>query len=236
MSRPFAPFKPTRAEFIDMKRFGVAAVACALALWSGVPAAVAQDAAVEQVRRPAPRYFIDFRSRSALSYGHTFVVFGRIGEKLTAKNVAGLHPKGDSSIVYMLGHVLPVPSETGASDGDLEEQYTTARYRIMLNAAEYRAVVAHIRELQANSPAWNAATYNCNAFAGTIAHFVGLVTPPTWLLPEDFINSMRRMNDERRRAAVPQPPASRGGAPTAMWGADRRDEAGRAMARQARMP
>jgi hypothetical protein len=104
----------------------------------------------------------------------------------------------------------------------------------MLSAAEYRAVVGHIRELQANSPAWNAATYNCNAFAGTIAHFVGLVSPPTWLLPEDFINSMRRMNDERRRAAVPQSSVPRDGAQSVVWSADRRNEAGRAMARQVR--
>jgi hypothetical protein len=217
-----------------MKSFGIAAAACALALWAGLPAAVAQDAAAEPVRRSAPRYFIDFRSRSALSYGHTFVVFGRVGEKLTARNVAGLHPKGDSSIVYMLGHVLPVPADTGASDGDLDEQYTTARYRVMLSAAEYRAVVGHIRELQANSPAWNAATYNCNAFAGTIAHFIGLISPPTWLLPEDFINSMRRMNDERRHAAVPRSVESQDGARPAIWGADLRIEAGRAMARQVR--
>ena len=145
--------------------------------------------------RPAGRYFIEFRSRSALSYGHTFVVFGRVGEKLTGKNVAGLHPRGDSTITYLIGHVMPVPSDTGVSDGDLDLQYTTARYRVMLSAADYHAAVAKIRHLQANSPMWNAATYNCNAFVGTIAHFVGLVSPPTWLLPADFINSMRRMND-----------------------------------------
>jgi hypothetical protein len=133
------------------------------------------------------------------------VVFGRAGQKLTANNVAGLHPRGDSSITYMLGHILMVPAETGASDGDLEEQYMTARYRLMLTAAQYRTVVAHIRELQANSPTWNAATYNCNAFVGTIAHFVGLTSPPTWLLPEDFINSMRQMNDDRRYAVLPRP-------------------------------
>lgn len=224
-----------------MKRFGAAA-ACVLALLAGSTAAVAQgapesgapaarsnfespDPPPAAARRPASRYYIEFRSRSALSYGHTFVVFGRVGEKLTARNVAGLHPRGTSSITYIIGHVLPVPSETGASDGDLEEQYMTARYRIMLSAAQYRSVVAHIRELQANSPAWNAATYNCNAFAGTIAHFVGLVSPPTWLLPEDFVNSMRRMNEERR-AVAGQPATTQQGAravPT---------EASRAMARQ----
>jgi hypothetical protein len=127
------------------------------------------------------------------------VVFGRVGERLTPKNVAGLHPKGDSSITYIVGHLLPVDSETGASDGDLEEQYTTARYRVWLTASEYRAVVRHIRELQASSPAWHAATFNCNAFVGIIAHFVGLTSPPTWLFPEDFVNSMRRMNEGQHR-------------------------------------
>jgi hypothetical protein len=153
--------------------------------------------------RSAPRYFIDFRARSALSYGHTFAVFGRVGEKLTAKNVAGLHPKGDSTFTYLFGHLIPVDSETGMSDGDLDEQYTTARYRIWLTAAEYHRLVRHIRELQASSMAWHIPTFNCNAFAGIIAHFVGLTTPPTWLLPDDFINSMRRMNDGRQRAAGP---------------------------------
>lgn len=200
-----------------MRSFGIAAAACALALCVATPAAVlAQQSAgdgtepLQQVdapdlqqsaaRKPAPRYFIEFRSRSALSYGHSFVVFGRIGEKITARNVAGLHPRGDSSITYIIGHVLPVPSETGASDGDLDEQYMTARYRIMLTPREYRAIVAQIRELQANSPVWNAATFNCNAFVGTIARFAGLTAPPPWLLPEDFINSMRWMNGDRQHA------------------------------------
>ncbi len=228
-----------------MRSFGIAAAACALALSAGLPtAALSQDAAdqtpaLEQnaQRKPAPRYFIDFRSRSALSYGHTYVVFGRVGEKLTGKNVAGLHPRGDSSLVYMLGHVLMVPAETGISDGDLEKQYTTANYRVMLTAAQYRTVVAHIRDLQANSPMWNAATYNCNAFVGTIAHFVGLVSPPTWLLPQDFVNSMRQINEGRTYAMT----AAQSGSPATaravqsvrgtQWGADRRHEARRAMAR-----
>ncbi len=97
---------------------------------------------------------------------------------------------------------MPVDSETGASDGDLDEQYTTARYRVWLTASEYHAVVRHIRELQASSPTWHAATFNCNAFVGTIAHFVGLSSPPTWLFPDDFVNSLRRMNEGHQRYAV----------------------------------
>ena len=201
-----------------MTRLGLATAVLALAFCSaaaaqGAPPEPAESNTLQPLEAPpvqrapavraAPRYFIDFRARSALSYGHSFVAFGRVGEKLTAKNVAGLHPKGDDALTYMMGHLLPVQSETGASDGDLEEQYITARYRVWLTAAEYHAVVRHIRELQASSPAWHAATFNCNAFIGIIAHFIGLTSPPTWLFPDDFVNSMRRMNDEQRRAAVP---------------------------------
>jgi hypothetical protein len=148
----------------------------------------------------APRYFIEFRSRNALSYGHSFVVFGRTGGRLTARNVAGLHPKGSSPVVYMLGHVLPVPSETGVSDGDLELQYVTARYRVALSQRDYAALVPKIRALQANSPAWNAVAYNCNAFVGDIARLVGLRSPPPWMLPADFINTMRALNEPAANA------------------------------------
>ena len=120
-----------------------------------------------------------------------------------------MHPRGDSVLTYLVGHILPVPSETGASDGDLEMEYITARYRIMLSAADYTAVVAKIRHLQENSPAWNAATYNCNAFAGTIAHFVGLTAPPPWMLPEDFVNTLRRMNDGAASAMARHAPDNR---------------------------
>lgn len=197
-----------------MKRLGLFLAAltlafCSFATAQDAPPPLAQDeptlqhsdAPAAQRPRQAGRYFIDFRSRSALSYGHTFVVFGRTGQRLTRNNVAGLHPKGDSSLTYMIGHILPVASETGASDGDLEEQYTTARFRVWLTAQEYHDVVRHIRELQASTPAWHAATFNCNAFAGIIAHFVGLSSPPTWLFPEDFVNSMRRMNEGQHRIA-----------------------------------
>ena len=63
-------------------------------------------------------------------------------------------------------------------------------------------MVRHIRELQASSPTWHAATFNCNAFVGIIAHFVGLSSPPTWLFPDDFVNSLRRMNEGHQRYAV----------------------------------
>jgi hypothetical protein len=191
---------------MTIRRFRLAGILAALAfVWPhGAPAQEAEPAArppgAEVPSRPAesapaPSYFIEFRSRTALSYGHSFVVFGRTGERLGKRNIAGLHPRGNSPVTYVIGHVLPVPSETGASDGDLESQYITARYRVALSPRSYAALLPKIRELQANSPAWNAVAYNCNAFVGDIARLVGLNTPPPWMLPQDFIETLRALNE-----------------------------------------
>ena len=79
---------------------------------------------------PGKPYFVEFRSRTAVSYGHTFVFYGRLGDgnSFASYKVAGLHPKGDDPSVYMQGMMVPVPSETGASWGDLDEQYLTATF------------------------------------------------------------------------------------------------------------
>ena len=186
-------------------------------------------------RRSGLTHFIEFRSRSALSYGHTFAVFGRVGERLGPRNVAGLHPRGDSTFTYLIGHVMMVPAETGVSDGDLDLQYTTARYRVMLTAAEYREIVGHIRELPGEFADLERRHLNCNAFVGIIAHFAGLVSPPTWLLPADFINSMRRMNERAAAHYSRGPTTPTAGAPwrgTLCPGAKaRRSHAGSAVAR-----
>ncbi len=179
---------------------GVTAGARAQEAVEADPPVTAEPAERPAAAAPAPRYFIEFRARTALSYGHSFVVFGRAGGRMTARNVAGLHPKGNSPVTYVLGHVLPVPSETGASDGDLEVQYVTARFRVALSPRSYASLVPKIRALQANSPAWNAVVYNCNAFVGDIARLAGLRAPPPWMLPEDFINTMRELNDPAANA------------------------------------
>src|SRR4051794_21029288 len=66
----------------------------------------------------ANQYFVEFRSRYALSYGHTFLVYGRLNSRgevgtLSAANVAGFHPAGEGAELWTLGHVVPVISETG---------------------------------------------------------------------------------------------------------------------------
>jgi len=141
------------------------------------------------------RHFIEFRSRYALTYGHTFVIFGRVDAagQMINPEVAGLAPAGDVA-AYMAGHVLPVPATTGWTDGDLEDKYMSANWRVMLPEAEYTKVVAFIRKLQANSPVWHASIYNCNAFVADIAQFMGYKTAFIWARPQQFITALRENN------------------------------------------
>lgn len=147
---------------------------------------------------PAKPYFIEFRARSAYSYGHTFLVHGRVGQKITARDVVGLHPISESPVPWMIGHIIPVISETGASDGDYEDVYIIARYRILLSEAEYKPILAYLRQRQHNSPIWHAVLYNCNAFVGDVARHIGLKAPVNTLaMPKDFINELKSMNNGR---------------------------------------
>ena len=133
-----------------------------------------------------------------MSYGHTFAVYGRVGQKNPALKVAGLHPFTDSSIPWMIGHLVPVPSETGASDGDTEDEYIIARYRVLLSEAEYKKLLANIKKLQDSSPVWHAVLYNCNAFVGDIAKSIGLKAPSSLQMPKEYIEDMRQINTNGR--------------------------------------
>jgi hypothetical protein len=152
---------------------------------------------VKPVRRFTAKgpYYVDFRARTAASYGHAFIWYGKTSEK--AVEVAGLHPAGDT-VPYVLGHVMFVPSETGASYGDLDEQYLTASYRVYLNEEDAKKVFAYIKHLQATSPLWNAATLNCTAFIGRVATFMGLKAPFHLLKPEEYVNQLRDLNGGRK--------------------------------------
>jgi hypothetical protein len=140
-------------------------------------------------------YYVDFRARTAATYGHAFVWYGKTSEK--AIEVAGLAPAGDE-LPYILGHVMFVPSTTGATYGDLDEQYLTASYRVYLNEADAKKVFAYIKHLQETSPLWNAETANCTAFLGRIASFMGLKAPFHLLLPEEYVNQLRELNGGRK--------------------------------------
>jgi hypothetical protein len=140
-------------------------------------------------------YYVDFRARTAASWGHAFVWYGKTSERQV--EVAGLTPAGDT-LAYVLGHVTWVPSETGASYGDLDPQYLTASYRVYLSDTDAKRVFAYIKKLQATSPVWNAETFNCTGFIGDIASFMGLKVPNRWQRPENYVNSLKAMNGGRQ--------------------------------------
>jgi hypothetical protein len=140
-------------------------------------------------------YYVDFRARTAASWGHAFVWYGKTSER--AVEVAGLTPAGDT-LQYMLGYVTWVPSETGASYGDLDPQYLTANYRVYLNEQDAKKVFAYIKKLQSSSPVWSAEISNCTAFIGDIADFMGLKVPVRWLRPEEYVNKLKELNGGRQ--------------------------------------
>ncbi|WP_424630335.1 hypothetical protein [Bradyrhizobium sp. SYSU BS000235] len=165
----------------------------------GSQAATTSETFDRQAHKPRQQYpyYVDFRARTAASYGHAFVWYGRRTDRMV--EVAGLHPRGESTVPYVLGHVLPVPSETGASYGDLDAQYLTSSYRVYLSEADGKRVFAYIKKLQNSSPVWNAVTYNCTAFIGDIAKYMGLKTPYTHLLyPEEWVDNLRKINGNRK--------------------------------------
>jgi hypothetical protein len=156
--------------------------------------------APQSIRKPGSGsakgpYYVDFRARTAASWGHAFVWFGKTSQREV--EVAGLTPAGDT-LAYVVGHLTWVPSETGASYGDLDPQYLTATYRVYLNEPDAKRVFAYIKKLQASSPVWNAETFNCTSFVGSIANFMGLKVPLRWQRPEDYVNNLKAMNGGRQ--------------------------------------
>jgi len=167
---------------------------------ASVSSAAPTDAkpAPQSTRRAASAkgpYYVDFRARTAASWGHAFVWYGKTSERQV--EVAGLTPAGDT-FEYMLGYVMWVPSETGASYGDLDPQYLTASYRVYLDEADAKRVFAYIKKLQASSPVWSAEVSNCTSFIGSIAEFMGLKVPHRWQRPEEYVNNLKSMNGGRQ--------------------------------------
>ena len=104
--------------------------------------------------------------------------------------------------MWLMGHYVPVPSDTGWTDGDLEDRYITARYRVLVSKEQYDRTVAYIRQLQAKSTTWSVELYNCNAFVADIANFMGLKAPSsTWIYPRVFVTNMRKINTGHPEAA-----------------------------------
>ena len=158
-------------------------------------AAVKPDAGAKAI------YYVDFRARTAATYGHAFVWFGRMDRKQV--EVAGLHPASESPIPYIIGQIFPVPSETGKSYGDLDEAYLTGSYRVVMTEAQAKPVFAYIKHLQESSPLWNATVYNCVSFIQDIARYMGLKVPNEHvIMPDEWVIKLRRLNGGRENQVV----------------------------------
>src|SRR5262245_43296449 len=199
-----------------MKTRSLALVAglCAVAISAGLqvqPASAQDSSAAATAAQPQTAgkaiYYVDFRARTAATYGHAFVWYGRADQKQI--EVAGVHPATESVIPYVVGHLIPVPAETGKSYGDLDEQYLTASYRVYMTEAQARDVFAFIKRLEGASVVWNAATWNCVAFIQAVAMHMDLKVPGNHLLyPEDWVNQLRKLNGGRKyRPGASQPMA-----------------------------
>ncbi len=153
-------------------------------------------------------YFIEFRARNALSYGHASVVFGKLDQKgkipvnesgvLVPKmvEISGLHPATPNSLPWSVGLVVPVPAETGPSDGDFEDVYVTARFRIDLTEQEFLKVVAIVRKHKKLSTMWYAPLFdlNCLGYISSIARDMNLRVPHKPEFPREYVNSLRALN------------------------------------------
>src|SRR5260370_42059446 len=193
---------------------------CAVAIAAGLQVANAQDkpaatpASAQAQTNSKAVYYVAFRSRTAASYGHAFVWHGPADQQQI--EVAGLHPATESVIPYIIGHLIPVPAETGKSYGDLDEDYVTASYRVYMTEAEAKDVFAFIKRLDARSLMWNAATWNCVAFIQVVAIHMGLKVPGNHLLyPEDWVNQLRKLNGGRRYMSSPAVAQAASAKPTA---------------------
>jgi len=176
----------------------------------GASAVAAQPSVPSNKYIPSKPFFVEFRARNAASYGHMYVMYGEVNQRreVIRSEVAGFFPAGDrrncencSIYNWTIGHVNPVPSEIGASDGDLEEQYVLARYRVWIDAAQYKRLVAFIQQRKAHPTPWHAFLNNCVSFGRDVAVLLNLnvpllmrVSPAVVMYPESVVGWIRDAN------------------------------------------
>jgi hypothetical protein len=142
----------------------------------------------------ADQYFVEFRSRDGYLFGHTFIVFGRLGRNGQPLEIryAGLYPL-DGQRGLVVGSILPVAASIRAIEEDFKAR-TTNHYRRKLTSAQYTRLKAAVRYATANENYWQMIFANCNDFAIVIAKSIDLRTPSSWLLPVTFVAQLRVLN------------------------------------------
>ena len=180
-------------------------LALAAAVSLGLAAGLADRASAEDVaghvftspaddRMVGEQYFIDFRARRGAVLGHTFIVYGRLGAQgeVLGAEYAGNYPAGEMGLIA--GLVIPVPTFIGPVKGDLTEPATII-YRRKLTAAQFARVKATVRHLRQTEHYWHLVFFNCNNLAVEVTRWIGLRSPPPWMLPHAYVTALRALND-----------------------------------------
>ena len=139
-------------------------------------------------------YFIDFRARSSGMIGHTYIIYGRIDSsgRMLEVHHAGFYPRDEYHESPILGVALVSGYVTLKPENPRE--LPNMIYRRRLTAQQYALVHATVHDLKQSKPLWHLMMNNCNDFAATVAHSIGMVTPPSLLTPHMFVRAMRAIN------------------------------------------
>lgn len=181
------------------------AIAFATMLALFTPAANAEQNSVAAETLPTANkqsgtpYYIEFRVATIGTYGHSYVVYGRLNSQgqPADRKYTDLHPRGNYALMA-IGHVLPVPANT-KWDPEVLTLPVASSYRRKLTAAQYQKLLAAIRKSEAEKERyWNAVTNNCNHYVGELARAVGLKTPGNFQVSYAFIPALRDMNESQR--------------------------------------
>ena len=109
------------------------------------------------------------------SYGHMYVLYGQLNGRgeIVKSDIAGFHSlratpttaKIAASLAGRWGTSYLCHPKQGQATAISREKYVTARYRVMLDAASFKKISAHIRQLKGRAKrAWNALINNCVTF------------------------------------------------------------------------
>ena len=179
-----------------------------------VAAAPAGPAAAPRKPAAAGAYFIEFRAAELGVYGHSYIVFGRLGPggRPTSTQYADFHPEG-GTLGLAVGHAVPVAADMTPEKETLTLPISSS-FRRTITAAQYRQVLETIKRVHANNRVWSALAYNCNTFVGDVAESIGMKAPTSLLFSTAYIPALRALNEpEGGPTATPVGQTTRRAAP-----------------------
>jgi hypothetical protein len=153
-------------------------------------------------------YYIEFRAAEIGTYGHSYVVYGRLDARgrPASASYADLHPMGNYAIMA-LGHLVPVPANT-VWDPDVLKLPIASKYRRNLSSSQYHKLLAAVRETRKNAnPVWNALFNNCNTYIAELAKAIGLRVPTQFQVSYAFVPALRELNESNASSKSAHPAA-----------------------------